>query len=499
MDDKLNPGETQPVFDSHATPLPDNPDNASPEPSSLPNENLIPEEVPPEVVSATNEEATDQGPNIPQEVPPPEDNRGKLIVLLVSGAVFVFFFLLIFRALFSGSRVKKPVALLYWGLWEDKQIMDPLISDYERKNPNIKISYEKMSPQDYREKLVARKTGGPDIFRFHNTWLPEIRELASPLPANIMSVTQFEKTFYKIHQRDLKVGKYYYGLPLMIDGLVLIVNDSLLKKAGVEKIPSTWDELLDAVVKLTVKENGGKLVTSGIAVGTAGNVDHFSDIFGLMLLQNGGDIRRLTAPEAVEALQSYRKFAEAPNNFWDESMPASTLAFAEEKTGMIIAPSWEIITVKTINPDIHLKVVPIPSVPGGKPVSLASYWVEGVSRYSQNQIEAWKFLKYLSDKENMTKLYENESKVRLFGEPYSRVDLGATLVQNEYIGTVIKQADVYSSLPMIARTYDHGLNDGVVQYIENAVNATIQGVSYKEALNTAQQGVTQLFKQYRVE
>ncbi|MBI2641394.1 extracellular solute-binding protein [Candidatus Roizmanbacteria bacterium] len=242
----------------------------------------------------------------------------------------------------------------------------------------------------------------------------------------------------------------------------------------------------------------GNPLTSGIALGTASNIEHFSDILGLMIVQNGGDLQKLDRPEAIGALESYRKFAEPPNKVWNEDLPNSITAFAQEKVAMVIVPSWEIQVIKTLNPDIELKVTTIPSVPGAKPVSISNYWVEGVSRLSKNQIEAWKFLSFLVKKENMTKLYELQSKVRLFGEPYSRVDLGELIAQNEYIGAVIKQADNYVSIPSVSRTYDNGLNDEIVAYLENAVNATIQGVSYGEALTTAKNGVDQVLDKYQI-
>src|SRR3989344_9122092 len=166
-------------------------------------------------------------------------------------------------------------------------------------------------------------------------------------------------------------------------------------------------------------------------------------------------------------------------------MSNSTTAFIQEKVAMIIVPSWEVLSIKSSNPDIEIKVVPVPVVPGTASLSLASYWVEGVSRFSNHQLEAWKFLRFLTEKENMTKLYEIQSKVRPFGEPYSRVDLAPLLAQNPYLSAVIKQANNFHSLPLVSRTYDNGLNDEIIKYMENAINSTILGVSYKEALSTA--------------
>lgn len=470
---------------------------------SVPEEELKPEEVSPEVAVPSGEEITPASPEVPTEAPPIiyQESRSKYFIV-GGGVLFFLLVLLFFLKLFLGGVGKaKEAKLVYWGLWEEKEIISPLIEDYQRKNPNIKIDYQKMTPQDYREKLLARsKNGqGPDLFRFHNTWLPEIKDIVAALPEKIMSKSEFEKTFYKIAQKDLKLENSYYGIPLYIDGLVLIYNDSLFKKAGIVTPPSTWDELTDAVAQLSVKDRVGHLVTSGIALGLASNVEHFSDILSLMLAQNGADLKKLDQPEAAGALESFRKFAEPPNNFWDETMPNSITAFVQEKVAMIFAPSWQILAIKTANPDLQLKAVPVPTVPGAKAVGIANYWVEGVSRYSKSQIEAWKFLRFLVEKDNLTKLYEQESKIHRFGEPYSRVDLGSLLAQNEYVGAVIKQADSFVSFPAISRTFDNGLNDEIVQYLENAVNSTIQGVSYGEALNTAKKGVDQVFEKYKIQ
>ncbi|PIY70778.1 hypothetical protein COY88_03795 [Candidatus Roizmanbacteria bacterium CG_4_10_14_0_8_um_filter_35_28] len=447
------------------------------------------EEVPEEVTAVDN-------------LPPPvyQENKGQYLMIGVGAVIFLVILILIIKAIFGGKGVKKEVSLTYWGLWEDKEVVQPLINLYQQKNPNIKIDYQKMNSVSYREKLVVRgKAGqGPDIFRFHNTWLPEIKEVVAPLPQSIMANSEFEKTFYPVQQKDLKVGNYYYGLPLEIDGLVLVYNENLFKKAGIAAVPTTWDDITDMVPKLTVKDKTGQLITSGIALGTSSNIEHFSDIFGLLLIQNGGSITRLNSEEAAGALEIYRKFSEEPQVYWSDAMPNSLTAFIQEKVAMIIVPSWEIVTIRSANPDLNLKVLPVPAVPGGSSSSIANYWVEGVSRFSKNQIEAWKFLRFLIEKENLTKLYEMETKFRPYGEPYSRVDLASLLVQDSYIGAVIKQANNYISLPLISRTYDNGLNDEIIKYIENAVNSTIQGISYSEALKTASQGLDQVFTKYNI-
>lgn len=503
-DDKLNEekkqaGDSQNINSKQEVVEVENQPSIPPQSSD---EQITPEEVAPDIAAPTDQDIqTVQSGS--SDVPPPiyEENKNKYIFIIGGVVLFFVFFILILSFLLGGGRSKK-ITLAYWGLWEDQEIFAAVIALYQQKNPNITVNYQKMSPTDYREKLLSRSKieQGPDIFRFHNTWLPEISDVAAALPAKIMSNEEFEKTFYKIHQSDLKIGNFYYGLPLEIDGLVLVYNDDLFKKIGIATPPTNWDEMTEIVNKFSqAVDKDGRPITPAIALGTVSNVDHFSDILGLLIVQNGGSIKKIDSPEAAGALESYRKFAEEPNKIWTEDYPPSTTAFIQEKVAMIIVPSWQILTIKNANPDIKLKVAAIPSVPSARPVSLANYWIEGVSRYGKNQQEAWKFLRYLVEKDTLTKLFETQAKTRLFGEPYSRVDMSSLLLAHQYLGPVIKQADYYVSAPVVSRTYDNGLNDEIVTYLGNAVNETMQAVSYSQALVTAKKGIDQVFARYKIE
>ncbi len=427
-------------------------------------------------------------------------NKSKYFIIAGGILTFILLFILIFKFFSSKSSTPKETQLTYWGLWEEKEVMQPLIDQYQAKNTKVKIEYIKMTPQDYRNKLIVRSQQGqgPDIYRYHNTWIPQIKEILSYIPKNIYSNSEFEKIFYPVFKSDLGVGEHYFGIPLMVDGLVLLYNDNLYKSAGIDKSPKTWEDIINNIAKLTIRDKDGKLITAGIAIGTASNIEHFSDILGLFILQNGADLKNLDSQEAIGALESFRKFAELPNNYWDESMPSAIQAFAQEKVAMIIVPSWQILNIKTINPDLAFKSVPVPTLPGGEAISVASYWVEGVSRFSSadKQAEAWKFLKYLSEKETMTKLYELQTKSRQYPTASSRVDLASIQSQNVYLEAVIKQGKYYKSIPTIALTYDNGLNDEINQYLENAINSTINGESYKTSLKTAKEGIEQVLTRY---
>ena len=325
--------------------------------------------------------------------PPPTFEEEEEGVRKPPFALFVFIgiavlvgLMLFFLRVFRKPAEPQEITLTYWGLWEEEAVFAPIIESFQRKHPHIKILYQNSSPQQYRERLVAaiREGEGPDIFRFHNTWLPMLREELAPLPQEVMSNAEFEATFYPVAVSDLKYQGRYYGLPLEIDTLALFYNEEILKAAGFSP-PTTWEEFQHQALALTVKDEKGRIITAGAALGTASNVEHFSDILGLIMLQNGVDLKNPNSSQGVEALTFYRMFAEPPHNTWDETLDNSILAFAQGQVAMIFAPSWQVFVIKAINPDLPFKVAPVPQLPGVN-ITWASYWVEGVSSRSRQAV-----------------------------------------------------------------------------------------------------------------
>ncbi|MEK9147269.1 MAG: extracellular solute-binding protein [Patescibacteria group bacterium] len=399
---------------------------------------------------------------------------------------------------FFGQK-EEQITLEYWGLWESPTVMTVLINDYKATHPNINISYKKRAREQYRETLEAQiQTGkGPDIFRFHNTWTPMLKEELAPAPASIIPSSDFKKDFYSVANSDLKIAGKVVGVPLGLDGLALYYNEDIFKAAGITKPPATWTEFAQTAAKLTVRDTAGNIRTAGAAIGTASNVDHFSDIAAVMIMQNGGELKSPTDKQSIDAVDYYTKFAKGQNRVWDETMPASTVAFAGGNLAMYFGPSWRAIEFKNANPLLKFKTVPIPQLEGGK-VTWASYWAEGVSTGSAHQQEAWKFLKYLSSEEVLVKFYSEAAKSpgRFFGEPYPRVTMAAKLATDPIVGAYISQAPFARSFPMATRTFDNGLNDQIIKAYEDAINSIGKGTATKSALETVAKNITSIINRY---
>lgn len=459
--------------------------------------------------SVLSESQNTQQPYAPQDIGvvnlPSDKKQGfllknilKFLIGIIVLALIIFLVIRFVVPMFAGKK-SENVTLVYWGLWEDKAIMQPIISEFERENPTIKIDYVKQDVKQYRERLTTRinNNTGPDIFRYHNTWYPMFSKLLLPLPNDVISAQDFKNNYYSVSQKDLVKNGAIYGIPLGIDTLALYVNNDLLNAVGVNSPPGDWEGFAALARRLTVKDESGKIKTAGIAMGSYSNISHAPDIISLLFLQNGVNIKNIASTQtaAADALQFYTAFAKGEGSVWDNTLDNSMLAFAKGNLAMCFGYSWDAFTIKALNPNLNFKIYPVPQLPG-ETVNIASYWIEGVSSKSKYQKEALLFMKFLAKKETAQKLFTEQSKTRQFGEPYARLDLGDSLKTNEQIYPFIEQAKTADSSFLVDSTYDSGLNDKATNYLEAAVNSILDDTSLETATETLVKGLGQILNQY---
>lgn len=396
----------------------------------------------------------------------------------------------------NSSSGSDKVTLEYWGLWESEPNMEAVIKEFEQKNPGIVVQYVKQSHKDYRERLqTAIASGnGPDIFRFHASWVPMMVNNLTPVPSSVYSTAQFKETFYPVAASQLQSDGQIVGIPLMYDGLMLYYNTDIFTAAG-EKAPTTWAELRVLANKLTLRD-GGEIKRAGAALGNAANVEHFSDIIALLMLQNGADLFRPSSPEGRDALLFYTNFV-TKDKVWNEYMPNSTLAFARGDAAMMLAPSWRAHEIVSINPELKFATAPLPQLSNTK-ITLATYWAEGVNKQSTNKEAAWKLLAFLSSTEGQQKMYAAQAETRGFGEPYARVELAESLANHSILGSLMQDAPTASGWYMSSFTHDNGLNDQIIKYYETAVGGVIQGNAIQTVLSNLETGVGQVLAQFGV-
>ncbi len=376
---------------------------------------------------------------------------------------------------FGGGKASGSIT--FWGLWENRDVVNALINNYQNANPNVTVTYEDRSilnPNDYRERIFARaeENLGVDVVLIHNTWVSSLKDSLTPAPSGVFSAQDYSSAFYPVASDSAVLEGKVYAVPFYYDGLVLLYNKDHFDEIGQIEPPTSWEEFRRLALRLTIRSGEGEdmeIVRSGAAIGNADNIEHFSDLLGLMFSQTGVTVpANVDTTAAAEALDFYTTFYKT-DQIWDETMPEANTAFAQNKVSMIFVPSWRILDILEANPTLNFGVAPVPQALPNKPASWASFWMLAVPATSKNPTAAWDFIKFITSEEQELALFSEASKFRPFGAPYARTSLAAQIANDPFVSPVLETAPNAKSGYITARSG----NDNAVKALKDAVNAVL--------------------------
>jgi multiple sugar transport system substrate-binding protein len=251
-------------------------------------------------------------------------------------------------------------------LWED------VISGFEKKNPSITVELEVQSWDNINDVVTTQIQAGkaPDIMNggpfagfAADELLYPIEDVTSP-----ETLSDFQESFVDASSVD----GVQYGAPLIASARALFVNNALLSQAGVAAPPTTWDELLDAAVKVSALGNGiaGYGMPLGSEEAQAETAAWFFGAGGTF-----GDAKKIEidgVPENLEAATFMQKMiTEGATQADPGSTDRSPLMdiFVQGKIGMQIGLPPTVGQIEEGNPELDYSIVPIPTK-DGEPVTL---------------------------------------------------------------------------------------------------------------------------------
>lgn len=418
------------------------------------------------------------------------------VLLLILAITIVFFLLNSKKTKQTTSTAKTTTVgnkdaqkIIYWGLWEPEGVMEEVIEKFESQNPGVTVEYSQQRFNTYESRIYTRLQEGttssqptPDVFRIHNTWLPKFMKYLSPLPSSIMSAQEYKEKFYPTAVDDFtgKDGKIY-AIPWEIDGLAVFYNKDMFAQANISEVPEDWDTFFEVAQKLTKRDSSGNITQSGVAFGTSRNIQHSAEIISFLLLQNNISIIdgtktkvTLNTTRAQDVIRTYTNFASGQNSTWSSKSDNDLQLFQQGKLAMMIAPSWRVFDVINMNSKINFDTAPLPQLKANnQEIYFATYWGDTVSNEAANPTLAWKFVKFLSEKEQQMKLYSASSKIRLFGEPYSLVELNDQMLGKAYVDAIAKMAPNMKSWQMGDESFvKETIDEAITKIVENGADVS---------------------------
>jgi multiple sugar transport system substrate-binding protein len=288
---------------------------------------------------------------------------------------------------------------------------DALIAAYMAEHPNVTIQRESFDYDLYLQTLQTAMPAGEeaDILQLFGTWTSQYYERLAPLPAEVMSLEQAQKTFYSAPIGGFNVGGKLYGLPQEFNmeyGGVL-VNKTMFEAAGVT-YPPQWKTMDDVVAdgqKLAKKDSSGMMSVAGFHFTSADPIA-FSFLAGIK--QRGGDYWNadhtgftFNTPEAKAQLEWMVNAVKAgvvdPVVFNDSTNPVID-SFFTNKAAIGYIGAWAIAEGQVNFPDFkdEWDYVYLPAIQGDPVFVADSGWGLTVSPNSKHQDVAWDFIKFVT-------------------------------------------------------------------------------------------------------
>ncbi len=401
----------------------------------------------------------------------------------------------------SPENRNKNIILQWWGVFLDKQVIEPLIEEYEVLNPGIKIEYVNKWPDapfkeardSYRTEInrVLKENDPvkiPDIFSVHNSWVSDYENYVRPSP-NIDFDT-FESVYYPSIVTDFanKRKKAIYGLPLWIDTLAIAYNKNILLSAAVSVPPNNWVSFKSLAQNLTVR-NSGNIVQAGFSLGYAENTSFPVEMFFIIMRQNRVPIFNsqdqaifAESSDTLTSLEYYKSFTNQSDGTWNANLPRDSQMFIEGKLAMIPVTSYrlrEYLTAnRNFNLDIDIGISQIPQLPGQtQPIyNWVDYWGNLVPLNRPYTSNTWDFLEWLNESNQQTKLHENIKKYYgFFGHLYPRKDMSNELKNDPYL-------KVFNESLPYAESWS--MSKGIEIYTEFIKLLNLQSISQNNIVST---------------
>jgi multiple sugar transport system substrate-binding protein len=117
----------------------------------------------------------------------------------------------------------------------------------------IKVNYENFPWAQYRTSVVTRLVANApmDVLWVSDGWLPEFAEAQWLAPIDdIPELMKYNAEAAAYCTQAMSYKGKQYGLSYYGDHISFVVNTELMAKAGVDKPPTTWDEVVSASLKI---------------------------------------------------------------------------------------------------------------------------------------------------------------------------------------------------------------------------------------------------------
>lgn len=321
----------------------------------------------------------------------------------------------------SGGGSDKDAVEITWLIRSDpvvKPWAEKMVEEFMDENSHIKVSLQDLPQDQIDQRLQTMISGGnvPDLwsanwadsgFATYNGLgaLLDLSEYIEKEPEAVEGIDEHLLDIYTIEGKT-------YGIPILAMGSFIYYNKELFDEAGVDHLPTDWDDLswdydklIEVAKELTNHTDDMNTQVFGLLNTNHGNRDAWlwgGDLFKEESYETGeiGEPNVLDDPANKIAIQAHYDLIHehnvSPTQSQLDAVSQIGSPFLTGRVAMVIDGGWG---VRSYQPaEFEWGIAPIPYTVDDRKVPMyVDPW--NISADSEHPDEAWELIKYITDPE----------------------------------------------------------------------------------------------------
>ncbi|MFJ9708886.1 ABC transporter substrate-binding protein [Streptomyces sp. NPDC101234] len=305
------------------------------------------------------------------------------------------------------GRPGDPVVLTllsHYASGELKTALQGPVDEWNALHDRVKVQTKAVEFTDLLTTFMVRQAAGQgaDILHPYCLWNGQLVQAGVLRPAPPEHAEEIRRGYGAAAVGSATVGGSVYGYPTEMQTYALYYNRRLLREAGVDRPPRTWQELEDTAYRTARRDGYGNALVQGFGLSTFDDSTTVGQTLALLNAAGGrfvsADGRRtaIDSPAGRAVFDLERRLVAK-----GASDPGVNVynAFASGQVAMVISAGWWTANLKALMGkgyrDVGVAPVPLPEADGRR-ATLSTGFMLGVNTASERPRESWEFLRWLN-------------------------------------------------------------------------------------------------------
>lgn len=309
------------------------------------------------------------------------------IILLGAFGFFALVGLIFFIMYRGGSTAGEQAygsSVEVWGTLSAGAFND-VLAEVSREDKAFQVvQYVQKSESSFEYELLGAIAEGrsPDLIILSSEDLVTYRDRLTQMSFELIPERDYRDAYIDGTDIFLLAGGVY-GIPFLVDPLIMYYNRDVLAASGIAQAPATWEELVNVTTPAVTRVGANReVLRSSVAMGEYTNVTNAKEILATLFMQAGSDIvtygsrgyeitlgtvtSNQSLPPGQAGLSFYTQFANSSGATytWNRSLPQDRLAFLSGDVAVYFGKGSEYDDVRDGNPNLNFDVTVLPQGAG---------------------------------------------------------------------------------------------------------------------------------------